>query len=135
MALVGWNPGLSVNVAEIDSQHRKLIDLINKLHDAMKQRKGNEVVAPVLGELINYTKTHFQTEEQYFQRLNYPKAASHKLQHAEFVRKVADFESQYKAGKMTLTLELMNFLANWLKSHIQGSDKAYTEWFNEHGVA
>ena len=43
MALINWNDSFSVNVAVIDQQHKKLVDMINDLNDAMKQGKGKDV--------------------------------------------------------------------------------------------
>ena len=43
MALIQWNDSLKVGVAEIDKQHQKLVDMINDLHDAMRQGQGNAV--------------------------------------------------------------------------------------------
>ncbi len=63
MALITWNNGLDLGVEEIDNQHRKLVAMINDLNDAMRQGRGNDVLAKILGGLINYAATHFNTEE------------------------------------------------------------------------
>jgi hemerythrin len=65
MAFMEWNNSFSVNVAEIDNQHKHLIDLINKLFEAMSVGKGSEVMGTVLKDLINYTVSHFAMEEKY----------------------------------------------------------------------
>ena len=53
----------------------------------MKQGKGKTVSEKVLNNLINYTATHFQTEEKYFDRYGYPETFSHKKEHGAFVLK------------------------------------------------
>ena len=63
MALITWNNMLSTGVTEQDNQHKKLIDLINQLNDAMQAGKGSEVLGKVLAELVNYTVFHFGYEE------------------------------------------------------------------------
>jgi hemerythrin len=72
MAMVTWNDNLSVNVAEIDLQHKKLVGLINELFDAMKIGKGKDVTGKILDGLISYTATHFTQEERYFDKFGYP---------------------------------------------------------------
>ncbi|MGZ6208055.1 MAG: bacteriohemerythrin, partial [Syntrophales bacterium] len=62
MALITWTDALSVNIKETDTQHRRLIDLINKLHDSMKVGKGNDVLGPILSDPVKYTVSHFSTE-------------------------------------------------------------------------
>ena len=134
MPFMSWNEQLSVKVQSIDEQHKKLIDIINKLHDAMKERKAKEVLGGVLQELINYTKYHFSNEENIFQNTQYIAASSHINQHNQFVNKVLDLQKDYNSGKAMLSLEVMNFLNDWLINHIGGVDKKYSEHFISHGI-
>lgn len=134
MSFINWSSNLSVSVAEIDQQHQKLVGLINELHDAMKQGKGKEVLGKIVNELINYTATHFSLEERYFAKFSYPETGIHKLEHADFVKKVTAFKNDFSNGKTILSVEVMNFLSDWLQKHIQGTDKRYTQCFNEHGL-
>jgi hypothetical protein len=63
MALLEWEQGFSVNVAEIDRQHQKLIGMINALNDAMKEGKGKEVLAQIHGELSVYAGDHWWRDQ------------------------------------------------------------------------
>ena len=134
MALFEWSNDLSVNIAEIDAQHRQLVAMINSLNEAMKQRKGKEALDKTLADLLSYAQKHFATEEGYFTRFGYPQAAAHKAKHTAFTEKVYDFKEEYEAGKLTLTLDVMNFLKDWLKNHILGEDKKYGPFLNEKGL-
>jgi hemerythrin len=134
MPLIKWDKSLSVNVAEIDKQHQKLIDLINQLHELMKTGEGKDAIGPVLSDLINYAATHFRTEETFFDRFNYEFTIQHKIEHKKFVEKVLAFQDKYDKGNTTLTIEVMNFLKDWLIVHIKGTDMKYTKCFNEHGL-
>jgi hemerythrin len=134
MALIEWSSSYSVNVAEIDSQHQKLVALINQLNDAMAQGKGRDVAGKILGDLIDYTSTHFSTEEKYFDKFGYSESLSHKKEHAELTKKVLEFQDGFNKGNLALSLELMRFLKEWLIVHIQGTDKKYSAFFNEKGL-
>jgi hemerythrin len=134
MALIAWNDSLSVKVAEIDQQHRKLITMINELNDAMKIGKGKDALGKILDNLSNYTATHFGTEEKYFAKFGYPDTANHKREHALFVQKVSAFKDGLKSGKLTLSIEVINFLSDWLKTHIMGTDQKYSQFFNAKGL-
>ena len=134
MALINWNDSLSVDVKEIDLQHRKLIDMINELNDAMKTGKGKDVLRTIVNGLISYTGTHFKKEEQYFEKFGYPDTANHKKEHVAFVKKVTDFQDGFEKGNLPLSVEVMNFLSDWLKNHIKGTDKKYSKFFNEKGL-
>jgi hemerythrin len=134
MPLIQWTDALSVNVGEIDRQHRKLIGLINDLSEAMSRKKGKEAVERTLKGLIEYTVSHFSHEEKLFDGLNYPASSAHKQEHATFVKKVSEFRDGYEKGRLGLSIEMMYFLRDWLKDHIQGSDKNYSSFFNEKGI-
>jgi len=134
MAIITWNDSLSVKVAEIDKQHQKLISIINELHDAMRLGKGKEILGKTVNGLIVYTATHFKLEEKYFAQFGYPDTDSHKKEHAAFVQKVSGFKDGFEKGKLTLTMDVMNFLSDWLKNHINGTDKKYSQFFNDKGL-
>jgi hemerythrin len=134
MSLINWSDSLSVNVKEIDLQHRKLIDMINELNEAMKIGKGRESLGKILNGLISYTATHFKQEERYFDKYGYPDTLNHKKEHFAFVKKVTDFKDGFEKNNLAVTMEVMNFLSDWLKNHIKGTDKKYSKFFNEKGL-
>lgn len=134
MAYLTWDEKYSVGIREIDLQHKKLVEMINGLHDAMKEGKGKDVLARVLQELVNYAASHFATEEKYMTNFNYPGYLAHKGEHEKFVKQVLDFKNDFDSGKAAMTLEVMNFLKDWLLNHISGTDKKYGPFFNEHGL-
>ena len=132
--LVAWNDSYSVRVREIDRQHQMLVTMINDLNDAMKQGKGKDVLGKIVSGLTSYTATHFKTEEKYFDRFKYPDADSHKKEHTAFVKKVSDFKKGFEEGKLMLTVDVMNFLSDWLLKHIKGADKKYSQLFVDNGL-
>ena len=134
MSLITWSDDLSVKVSQIDEQHRKLVDLINELHGAMKERKANEVLGGVIEDLVNYALEHFRTEEKYFDEFGYLKATQHKKEHKDFAAKVAAFKSDFDNGKMMLSMEIMEFLKDWLLNHIKKTDMEYSGFFIEKGL-
>jgi hemerythrin len=134
MALINWDDSFSVNVVEIDGQHQKLVGMINDLHDAMKQGRGKDVLDKIINGLIDYTGYHFRTEEKYFDQFGYPDANSHKEEHMDFTKNVSDFKEGFTAGKIGLSMEVMDFLTNWLQNHIKIVDKKYGPFFNEKGL-
>jgi len=134
MALIKWDNGLSVGVVEIDQQHQKMVGMINDLNDAMKQGKGKDVLGKIVSGLASYAGTHFRTEEGYFARFAYPDAEHHTKAHADFTKKVVEFKAGFDKGKIGLTIDVMNFLSNWLQGHIKGEDKKYGPFFNAKGL-
>jgi hemerythrin len=134
MATLEWSSNLSVNVAEIDTQHRKLIDMINELNTAMMEGKGRTVIGNIINGLIEYAGSHFATEEKYFDQFLYPDSFNHKSTHKEFVKNVSKFKENFDKGSLSVTIEVMNFLKDWLRNHILRDDKKYTPYFNRKGL-
>ncbi len=134
LALFNWSSDYSVNIKEIDNQHKILIKLINEIHNAMKVGKGKEVLESVLKELVDYTVYHFGYEEKLFSIHSYPEANQHKAAHDKLVEQVKAIKRDYESGKTVITLEVMNFLKDWLSGHIIGTDKKYSGFLNSKGI-
>ena len=127
MELIKWSEKYSVNNFLLDSQHKKLIAIINELHTAMKISRGNEIMQTIFDELIWYTKEHFRTEEQIMLKFNYPAFNEHKEEHEKLTEQVLKLQKGYKDRKILITMETMNFLKDWLINHIEGTDKKYKD--------
>jgi len=134
MELFTWNDSYSLNIETIDNDHKGLLDIINKLFDAMRHGKAKEIHNEILDQLINYTKTHFQREELFFKSTNYPDYEEHKLQHEHFITKVIDLKRQLNQVDQKISIELMKFLSEWLINHILVSDRKYMPHFKKFGI-
>ena len=127
MALITWNESLNLGFAAIDQQHRKLVDITNELHRAMLAGKSRETLGSLLSELVSYTQTHFRFEEGLFRQYAYPRIAEHMAEHTNLTKQVLDFKTRFESGTISLSVELMEFLRNWLSAHISGSDRAFVK--------
>ncbi|MBN8218673.1 MAG: bacteriohemerythrin [Spirochaetes bacterium] len=132
--LIAWSDRLSIGLETIDEQHRTLIGHINKLHRAMVQREGKAATEAVLSGLIDYTANHFKFEENLFEQFGYPERAGHGAKHAKLVGEVLEYAKRYDAGEVSVNVEILQFLKNWLTEHILGTDKQYAPFLREHGV-
>jgi hemerythrin len=130
-----WKSEYSVRLPEIDAQHQRLFALASELHVAMSQGKGKTVLEPALARLIEYTKVHFADEEKLMRRYNYPDSDAHKILHDQLTAKVLDFQDRFVHQEACLTVDLMEFLQNWLAHHINGSDQKYSADLRGKGAA
>lgn len=136
MAFMEWNPTFSVGIAQFDEEHKRLVKMLNDLHAAMLKGKGSEVLGAILDGLISYTKTHFANEEKYMVQHQYPDYRAHKAEHDALARKVLAVQAQFKQGGKgaTLSMDVLNFLSDWLVKHIMGSDRKYQPFLSAKGV-
>ncbi len=136
MPLMDWSDGLSVGVQMVDTDHKRLVQLVNQLYDAVTAGHGKDALGKVLDGLIDYTKTHFAREEAEMARTHYPDGPAHVRQHRDFAKKVLDVQAQFKAGNQAvLSLQVMSFLRDWLLQHIQGTDRQMGAWLQQHPMA
>lgn len=129
--LMPWGEKLILGLDEIDDQHRRLVNMVNRLHKAMKLRKGRDHLSGILGELADYTVSHFKFEETLFEKHGYPDTDSHKQIHKKLVKQVTEFQEELTQGKASLSMDLMDFLKDWLNNHILKTDKAYVPFLSD----
>lgn len=135
MSLFEWKDSYNVNVGIIDEQHKVLVSLLNNLHDSMSQGKGKEVLSVILNDLVNYTKTHFATEEKLMSQTVYTKTHSHMAEHEGLTKKAIELNDDYKNGKVTMSIEVLNFLKDWLKNHILVMDKELGQYLKSKAIS
>jgi hemerythrin-like metal-binding protein len=132
--LMPWNDSLKVHVKLVDEQHKRLVDLINDLHRAMRSGKSNGEMGYILDELVDYTNVHFTDEEKLMEQAGYSDLENHKKVHRKLVQQVVDFQTKFHAGNTTMSMDIMDFLKDWLLKHINGTDKKYASTMHEHGI-
>lgn len=122
MAYFSWSNDLSVGNDFIDRDHRKLVDMVNALYNALSEGRANDVMGKVLNNLIVYTKEHFQREEAEMQRIKYAQYISHKQEHDRLIREVEQLRQKFDAGGNLNAVQVGSMLGDWLRNHIQKVD-------------
>ena len=126
-----WTSKLETTISIVDTQHKELVKMINQLHKAMKMQKGSSALEDILKRLVEYTEMHFATEEKMFKKYGYPEYEQHKKIHKELVATVVSFHNDFVSGKATVTMDLMDFLTDWLKNHILKTDMEYVPFLKD----
>ncbi|MBF0152241.1 MAG: bacteriohemerythrin [Magnetococcales bacterium] len=133
--LMPWTDKLSVNIEEMDQQHRRLVDLVNQIYVAVRAGEIERGLKTILPELVNYTVKHFQDEEALFEGHGFPDTPRHKQEHVKLVNRVGEFLKRLeKGGDRASALELLGFLKSWLVEHIMGTDSQYGRYLNSKGI-
>lgn len=127
MAFFDWSDELATGIQKIDEQHRKLIELVNGLHEALSRGKSRDVLGGLLKALAEYTDYHFKTEERAFARYAYANAAAHKKSHDDLIGQLQDLMAKHEKGSLAVGVETLNFLIGWVKNHIMKEDRLYID--------
>lgn len=134
MKLIEWKDKYKIDIKILDEQHQQLIEIINSLYSSVNEGKGSLALGGILNDLISYATNHFITEEKLLDDFNYPGFEFHKEEHRYFIQKVTDFKEAFDVGKQGLSVEVLNFLKEWLSSHIVKSDKKFAPFLHEKGI-
>ena len=134
MTQLAWNERFNIGIFEIDVQHKKLVSLINDLDKAMAKGQGKQALGKILGDLIYYTESHFSKEERLMEQHEYPEYDEHKKKHRAMTQKVRQVQSEFQSGNTSMSIEVMNFLQNWLNKHILETDMKYAPFLKSKGV-
>ena len=134
MPIVTWSQEFSVNIQEIDDQHKVIVDLINEVNDAVAGNGGPETVKQVIEQLVDYTTVHFTIEEALMRMFHYPGYEQHKQIHTKLLGRVLAFQKQYAKGNTQISSELLYFLRDWLLNHIVKVDREYSAHLLSHKI-
>lgn len=126
--LFPWNPMLETGIGIVDTQHRRLVELLNRLARMYVGEAEPAAVDAVLDGLTAYAQEHFSTEEGIWAAAlpaDSPLLHSHEAEHAGFCTRVVAARAELKsaAADLCLTRELLLFLSGWLAEHILQSDR------------
>lgn len=135
MPFMEWSNELSVGIGSIDRQHQALVGYLNRLHEGLAKGSANDDLKHVLAGLNAYATAHFLFEEMMFDGQKWPGSENHKKLHVNLSDKVADFTRRFNGGDPTVGPALLDFLKDWLLSHIVKQDKqGYAKYFAENKI-
>ena len=130
-----WKSQYSVNIPSIDGQHQNLFRMAEELYTAMSAGQGKPALARILDRLVQYTKVHFAHEERLMSLHRYPAMHDHVAEHQALTQQVVDFQADFENGKALMTIQVLQFLKDWLKHHIAESDQKYAPFLKEKAVS
>jgi len=128
-----WLEEYSVGIEAIDNDHKKLLNLINHLQAAVHYHTDKAFEKEALDELIDYTRFHFEREEELMKKHDFPEFEEHKRQHAEMVKEVEAFVAEYEAKGTDALEDVADYLKSWLINHINGTDQKYAPFLTSKG--
>jgi hemerythrin len=120
MALLQWKDQYSVGIAAVDHEHMELIDLINRLHDALTVKGAQPSVEDFFGDLYKSISAHFALEEQFMRERRYDQIAPHKQDHERLLDEIRDLMDEVSDQSDLATLSKR--LEAWFSRHFETHD-------------
>jgi methyl-accepting chemotaxis protein/hemerythrin len=125
MQLLKWSHELELGLAEVDMQHKQLLNMINELNLAIEYNQANTVILPIVERLRQYANSHFKAEEDIFTEYGYPDRAEHEAEHTKFIDSIKYMRKQCEIIDTPMSTRVRDFLIGWLTNHIKTRDKEY----------
>ena len=128
-----WNINCRTGIEEIDSQHRLLFAISNELLEIDNPKSQEPEIKYLIRHLNDYVKSHFQYEEEWMQKNNFPGFSDHKQKHDNIISEINN--AIINSTTMTQVKEnFENLLDGWIQSHILVEDKKYSDWAKFHKI-
>jgi hemerythrin len=118
-----WETKYTVHVEELDTQHQKLFDITNNILDLFE--KGSIELYSSLQALVQYSSTHFRSENAVMIEFNYPDYREQNSQHSVFIDKMLNFLKSFKESDKELTVKILSYLHEWIYLHTTTLDLKY----------
>ena len=126
-----WDGSLSVQVEEVDDDHRRLVELFNILKNSVDKGASEDYIDAVVEELITCTIWHFRHEERLMLKYGYTGLAEHKAEHEELIESAIQLQQKFWKNNRTLPTEDIEYLEQWLTGHILGLDMDMGAYLSE----
>jgi len=123
-----WDKHFETGLAEVDNQHRHLVDVINRFGDLLSRLEGVSFsdIETVFNELAEYAQYHFKEEEAMMLQMGLDAryVAHHIQSHVNFLQEVTRMRQGLSPQKINAAEPLLKFLTYWLAFHILGTDQS-----------
>lgn len=118
MPIVEWSDDYSVGNEAIDNQHKKLFEILNRLHDGLFEGFDERVCGAAIERLLAYANYHFAAEEHFMAEVRYSGIYKHSQEHKKFIETITQLRNATDMDKRQLAKNLLEFLVNWILHHI-----------------
>ncbi len=123
MTLIEWRSDFETGVADVDLEHRELVDLINELHGQLGSDAEPDTVSAFLGEVFARISAHFALEESVMRKHNYDEYEAHKTDHEKLLDDIRDIMDDFEAGQFDNYDEaLSGAVRDWFVNHFKTKD-------------
>lgn len=135
-----WEDKYNTGIAEIDSQHKRLLELGKELHEILLLNDDYDhydEIVKVLNELGSYTEYHFGYEESLLAKVNFDAMQTklHKAEHHAFVKKITHvINEDIDKNQTNILLDTIVFISQWITAHILETDKKYADFLIKKGI-
>ena len=125
---VEWDDAWDIGIAEIDSQHRELIAVVNQLYEFVRDGAKPENMKAIVNRMIDYIRRHFASEERIMMKEGFDGLDEHRTIHVSLTEKLLSFRSRNITDGTIDGDRLQKLLSGWLVQHFGKDDDLFREF-------
>jgi hemerythrin-like metal-binding protein len=123
MSLIEWRKEFETGIADVDHEHRELVDLINELHETLRVDADRDTISNFLGEVLARISAHFALEETVMRKHRYDEYEAHKAEHEKLLDEIRDIMDAHEASDSAdYQSTLSTTIRDWFVNHFKNKD-------------
>lgn len=130
-----WKNKYSVEIDSIDSQHKKMFEIGNRLSKLVFSEEilnHNKELVSIFQELNEYIESHFKYEENYMEKHGYMYLEPHIIMHNTFIEKVQKAYNAANNNKgQDYFVYLIDMVSAWITNHILIEDMKFGQFLSK----
>jgi hemerythrin len=130
MTVIKWRDSYNTGVDQFDRDHHKIVELIDTMFVAIRDKAGKEVTQSACNDVLSYAEYHFNNEEKAMKAADYPDIAEHIAEHERLTAEAKKLQTIIAGSFPEGANEFYHFLREWLINHIQVCDKKYAPYLS-----
>lgn len=155
--LIRWDLNVSIDIPEMETQIKNIIDSINELHilsykpdrrlrkrqqlscrsprpQTSSERSSNDKIYACFDKLLKLVGYHFKQEEDLMEKTNYTEELfnEHVQHHLEFIKTLGMVRQKYISEQIeTIGNDVFDFMKNWITDHILSDDMNFFNFYKK----
>ncbi len=127
MAYFDWNAAYDTGIPGIDYEHRRLVALLNEIHELILTGAEPRKVAALLGDFHALATAHFALEERIMRDQHFPGLRERQDTHHRLLDQVREIMDGHDAGSYGAGENLPETLRKWLSEAMDIDVKLFAE--------
>lgn len=120
-----------LGIAEIDAEHRMLVDLLNETHALISSGQREAARQRFVETLSTYVDQHFTNEEAFMQQIGFPGIEDHRKIHENFKASFNELKPLIVTYDDEAFRKALGDAFAWIVTHIGKTDRRYARFYLE----
>lgn len=133
-----WKDRYKLDIDVIDRQHKKLFEIGARVYELAILDDSYDHFDEIMGllsELLDYAEYHFAYEEELMKKYNYHDWKDQEQEHEFYTKRIKGTSpEEIDIDQNKTIVQIVDFLSEWISSHILLSDRKYAAYFKEKGI-